>query len=242
MTNEGTEQTLVLIKPDALKNYLTGYILEQLSEYHTGLRIAGTKVVTVSKILAAEHYAEHVGKAFFPSLLEYIQGLLHFPGEPDKQRVEAFVFQGSDAIHKIRKICGPTNPVVARDTTPGCIRSLGTLVLIKDDKGIVIGDRMDNLIHASANISDAEREVKLWFKPTDIPVSLRIYPPEISGDYFYLNSGTLSNSHKNGSICLIAPGNIVWKSDIEALRAHCKGEKAAITVDAVAAKYLLNME
>ncbi len=64
------DQTLVLIKPDALKNSLTGYVLSQLSEFHTGLRFAGTKVVHVTKILAEEHYAEHHEKVFFPSLIE----------------------------------------------------------------------------------------------------------------------------------------------------------------------------
>ena len=50
---EGTEQTLVLIKPDAMKNSLTGYVLSLLSEFHTGLRFAGTKVVQVTTMLAA---------------------------------------------------------------------------------------------------------------------------------------------------------------------------------------------
>ena len=69
MNPESREQTLVLIKPDALKNSLSGYVLSQLSEFHTGLRIAATKIVNVSAMLAGEHYAEHRGKAFFPSLL-----------------------------------------------------------------------------------------------------------------------------------------------------------------------------
>jgi len=241
MKIEGVEQTLVLFKPDALKNYVSGYMLEQLSEYHTGLRIAGSKIVTVSKMLAEEHYAEHIGKSFFPSLLEYISGRLHFPGEPDKQRVKAFVFQGKDAILKIREICGPTNPNVARETKPGCIRSLGSIIPIKDDKGNIIGDRMDNLIHASAHAADAEREVKLWFKPTDLPAALRIYPTEVSEEHFYYFNGQLTTSYVKGSICLFAPGDVVWKSDIDALHSHNKGEKAIISLENVAAKYMLNM-
>jgi nucleoside-diphosphate kinase len=242
MKNEGVEQTLVLFKPDALKNFLTGYMLEQLSEYHTGLRIAGSKIVTVNKMLAEEHYAEHIGKPFFPSLLEYISGRLHFPGEPDKQRVKAFVFQGENAILKIREICGPTNPHIARETKPGCIRALGSIIPIKDDKGTIIGDRMDNLIHASANSADAEREVKLWFKPADLPTALRIYATEIAEDHYYYDAGKLCNSYVKGCVCLIAPGDIVWKSDIEVFRVISKGEKAAVSLEYVAAKYMLNME
>src|SRR5664279_987309 len=96
------EQTLVLIKPDALKNSLTGYVLSQLSEFHTGLFFAAAKTVHVHKMLAEQHYAEHVGKAFFPSLLEYIMGNLHLPESEGKRRVIALVYQGPDAVKKIR--------------------------------------------------------------------------------------------------------------------------------------------
>jgi nucleoside-diphosphate kinase len=48
MDKKELEQTLVLIKPDALKNSLTGYVLSQLSQFHTGLRFAGAKIVCVS--------------------------------------------------------------------------------------------------------------------------------------------------------------------------------------------------
>ena len=79
MDHKELDQTLVLIKPDALKNSLTGYVLSQLSEFHSGLRYAGTKIVHVSRLLAEEHYAEHKGKPFYPPLMEYIMGLDHYP-------------------------------------------------------------------------------------------------------------------------------------------------------------------
>ena len=82
MPQANHSQTLVLIKPDALKNSATGYILSLLNEFNTGLYFAGMKVVEVSKMLAAEHYAEHKGKGFYASLLEYITGQSHFPGQP----------------------------------------------------------------------------------------------------------------------------------------------------------------
>src|SRR4030042_6312281 len=104
MKKNKIEQTLVLIKPDALKNSLTGYVLSLLSEFHTGLRFAGTKIVHVSTMLAEEHYAEHRGKIFYPSLIEYIRGCLHYPDEPHKQRVIAIVYQGPNAVAKGREI------------------------------------------------------------------------------------------------------------------------------------------
>jgi nucleoside-diphosphate kinase len=236
------EQTLVLIKPDALKTSLTGYVLSQLSEFHTGLRFAGAKIVYVGKMLAEEHYVEHRGKIFFPSLLEYIMGQLHYPDEPWKRRVIALVYQGPGAVMKIRDICGPTNPHIARDKRPGCIRALGALVPLKDAEGKTIGERMDNLIHASATKEDAEREIKLWFTPTDIPPFMRAYTTEINQAHYYFKDGNLFLKHVPGSICLLAPGDIAWKTDIDTLRSWEKGPRTAGSLGAVAAKYLINTE
>ena len=234
------EQTLVLIKPDALKNSLTGYILSQLSEFHTGLRFAGTKIVHVSKMLAEEHYAEHQGKVFFPSLLEYIMGNLHYPDEPEKHRVIAIVYQGPDAVKKMRDIVGPTNPHIAREQKPGCIRALGTVVPIKDAEGNVIGERMDNLIHASANDSDAEREIKLWFRPNDIPPFMHAYPTDVSRDYYFFKDNKLYMKDEPGSVCFLVPGDTVWKSDLETLRLLQHGISAPCSLESVVAKYLIN--
>lgn len=235
------EQTLVLIKPDALKNSLTGYVLSLLSEFHTGLRFAGAKIVHVSRMLAEEHYAEHRGKIFYPSLIDYIMGRLHYPDQPQKRRVIAFVYQGTDAVKKMRDICGPTNPHVARDTRPGCVRSLGTIVPIKDKDGNAIAERMDNLIHASATPDEAEREIKLWFRPVDIPPSMRIYDATVNEGYYYFKDGNLYVEHEPGSVCLLAPGDIVWKTDLEGLDMLRQGKTAPVTLEAVAAKYLINL-
>jgi nucleoside-diphosphate kinase len=139
MNKTELEQTLVLIKPDALKNSLTGYVLSQFSEFHSDLRFVGTKVVSVSTMLAEEHYAEHRGKVFYPSPIEYIRGRLHYPEEPHKQRVITIVYQGKNAVAKVREIASPTNPHNARDERPGCIRSLGTVVPLMDANGTAIG-------------------------------------------------------------------------------------------------------
>ncbi len=235
--SDAIEQTLVLIKPDAMKNSLTGFVLSQLSEFHTGLRFAAMKVVRVSRMLSEEHYAEHKGKVFYPPLLEYIEGALHYPDEPQRRRVIALVYRGQDAIMKIRGIAGPTNPHVAREEKPGCIRSLGTIVPVKDGSGKVIGERMDNLIHASANAADAEREIKLWFQPMDIPPSMRAYPVDTSDAHYYFKDGELSTAYAPGFTCLVAPGDLVWKSDLETLRGKAEGA----SLNAVAAKYLINI-
>jgi len=234
------EQTLVLIKPDALKNSLTGYVLSQLAEFHTGLHYAGAKIVQVSKMLAEEHYAEHMGKAFYPSLLDYIMGHLHYEDAPWKQRVIAIAYQGDDAIKRIRDFAGPTNPHVARTEKPGSIRALGTVVPITDASGKIVSDRMDNLIHASANPQDAEREIKLWFLPGDIPVMMQLYATEENDQFYYYNNKKLLKEYEPGSFCFLAPGDVAWLSDLDALRKLSSGEAAPASLESIVAKYLIN--
>jgi nucleoside-diphosphate kinase len=141
----------------------------------------------------------------------------------------------------MRDICGPTNPHTARETRPGCIRALGTIVPLKDADGHIIGDRMDNLIHASATDSDAEREIKLWFRPVDIPPSMRAYPTEINEEHYYFKDNRLYMTHEPGSACLLAPGDIVWKTDLDVIRMLHQGVPAPYALEAVAAKYLINV-
>ena len=242
MSTEALEQTLVLIKPDALKLSLTGYLLSQLSEFHTGLRLAALKIAQVNDMLAAEHYAEHRGKFFYPPLIEYIRGKLHYPNEPGKRRVVAIVYSGSDAVKIIRKIAGPTSPHVARDTAPGTVRALGTVVPVKDASGAVVGERMDNLVHASATVEEAEREIKLWFEPRDIMPYMRIYATATCQEHYYYQDGSLVLEHVPGSISLLAPGVKAWASDLAALQALAQCKPASTPLDSVAAKYLINRE
>jgi nucleoside-diphosphate kinase len=152
------QNTLVLVKPDGLKKSLTGNILTKLAE--TRLIIVGAKVVSVSKELAEQHYIHLKDKPFFPDLLNYIQGKIY--GE-EYQRVLAMVYRGENAILKVRGIAGSTNPEEADSTSiRGAYGRITT-------KGV-----FENVIHASANPVDSEREIKLWFKPSEIVGN--IYP------------------------------------------------------------------
>lgn len=146
------QQTLILIKPDGLQKSLTGNILTKLSE--AKLEIVGAKVVRVSRSLAQEHYRHLKNKSFFEELIKYIQGKLH---GPSYHRVLAFVYRGEDAIKKVRRIAGATNPEEADPTTiRGAYGRITT-------KGIY-----ENVIHTSSTIKEAEREIKLWFEPYEI--------------------------------------------------------------------------
>jgi len=150
------QQTLVLIKPDGLKKSLTGNVLTRLSE--TKLEIVAAKIVRVSRELAEEHYKHMKDRPFFGELIKYIQGKLH-----NRHKVMAMVYWGEDAIKKVREICGSTNPEEAESTS---IRgSFGRITT----KGIY-----ENVLHASTNKEEAEREIKLWFEPDEVIVDL--YP------------------------------------------------------------------
>jgi len=154
------QQTLVVIKPDGLKKSLTGNILTRLSE--TKLRIVGAKVVQVSRELAEKHYAHLKDKPFFEEVICYIRGELH--GEPYR-RVLALVYRGEDAIEKVRRLAGTTNPEQAEPTS------------IRGQYGrLTSAGLFENVLHCSANEEEAENEIKLWFEPDEIVDE--IYPTE----------------------------------------------------------------
>ena len=135
------ETTLVLVKPDGVQRGLSGEIISRLER--TGLKIVGMKLMRVTPELAQQHYAEHAGKPFFDGLVTYITS----------SPVVAMAVQGPQAISVVRKIMGSTRPAEA---APGTIR--GDLAL----------DVGRNLIHGSANESDARREVALFFTGSEL--------------------------------------------------------------------------
>ena len=219
---------------------MTGYMLSTLSEFHTGLRFAAAKIACVHRELAEEHYAEHRDKPFYELLLGYIMGHDHYPDAPERRRVIALILRGPEAVAKIRRIAGPTNPHVAREQEPGTIRALGTVVPLKDDDGNDVGVQIDNLIHASASVSEAEREIKLWFKPNDVPPGMRPYPVEVSDAHYYVKDDELLSTYAAGCTCLLAPGDVAWSSDLETLRLISSGATAETPLGTVAAKYMIN--
>ncbi|RAV12800.1 nucleoside-diphosphate kinase [Mycolicibacterium sp. GF69] len=134
---EPTERTLVLIKPDGVERRLVGEILRRIER--KGLTFAALQLVTVSDDLARRHYAEHDGKPFFGSLLEFITS----------GPVVAAIVEGPRAIAAFRQVAGATDPV--EKATPGTIR--GDLALITQN----------NLVHGSDSPESAAREIELWF-------------------------------------------------------------------------------
>ena len=136
-----SERTLVLVKPDAVQRALMGPIVARLER--TGYKIIGMKMLQVDDDLAARLYEEHVGKPFYDGLVSFIKSC----------PLVAMVLSGPEVVAKIRQLMGATDPLRA---APGTIRG---------DFGEDIGR---NLIHGSASLEDAQREVPLFFDDGDI--------------------------------------------------------------------------
>jgi nucleoside-diphosphate kinase len=154
-------KTLVVIKPDGIKKSLTGNILTRLSE--TKLRIIGAKVLVVTRELAEKHYAHLKDKPFFEEVVKYISGEVY--DEPYR-RVLALVYSGEDAVGKVRKLAGATNP---EEADASSIRGQYGRIT---SKGI-----FENVLHCSATPDEAEVEIKLWFQPDEIIED--IFPTEV---------------------------------------------------------------
>lgn len=146
------QTTLIILKPDAVQRGLVGRIIERFES--KGLQIVGAKLVKVSSELAKKHYAEHEGKAFFPSLIEFITST----------PVMVLAIRGRGAVAVCRKIIGSTDGAAA---DPGTLRG---------DFGM---SKSLNLVHGSDSVESAERELKLWFAPEEITLWDRTLSPWI---------------------------------------------------------------
>jgi nucleoside-diphosphate kinase len=130
------ERTLILVKPDAFARNLTGEIIARFER--KGLRLVALQLMTMTRELAARHYAEHEGKGFYEELVDFITS----------GPLVAMVLEGDLAVVAARQVIGATNPLEA---TTGSIRG---------DYAIAVGQ---NMVHGSDAPESAQREVGLFF-------------------------------------------------------------------------------
>ncbi|MFP4524174.1 MAG: nucleoside-diphosphate kinase [Candidatus Woesearchaeota archaeon] len=173
------ERSLVLIKPDGVQRGLVGEILSRFER--CGLKVVGMKMVYPDEELAGNHYIadedwlntvgekakksyekrgvkvdkenREIGLEIRGQLIEYLK----------MSPVVAFVLEGHNAVAHIRKLVGSTSP---GDAAPGTIRGDYTF------DSYALADKskrpIQNLIHASGEPEEAEREIKLWFNDNEI--------------------------------------------------------------------------
>lgn len=130
------QRTLVLLKPDSVRRGLLGNVLARFEA--KGLRIVAMDQRTIGTDTADRHYAEHVQKAFYPPLRDFVTS----------GPLVALVLEGDEAVNVVRAINGATD---GRQAAPGTIR--GDLSL----------SNRENLVHGSDSPESAEREIAIWF-------------------------------------------------------------------------------
>ena len=134
------ERTFVAIKPDGVQRGVIGEVISRLER--RGLKLVAIRLMQVDEELAGRHYAEHVSRPFFPSLVSFITS----------GPIVAMIWEADNAVALARQTMGATNPAEA---TPGTIRG---------DLGIDIGR---NIVHGSDSPESAEREIGLFFGDGD---------------------------------------------------------------------------
>src|SRR5437763_11145165 len=135
------QQSLILLKPDAVQRRLVGEITHRFER--KGLRLAGLKLVKAGRDLAEKHYAVHKGKPFYESLLSFLTS----------GPAVAMVWEGREAVAVGRSLMGLTDGAKA---PPGTIRGDFALSV------------QNNLVHGSDSPENAAAEIALWFKPDEL--------------------------------------------------------------------------
>lgn len=132
-----TEQTLFIVKPDAVNRGLVGEVILRFEK--KGFKIIKLKMLTFTKEMAQKFYSDHSSKPFFGELVSFITS----------GRVVVAVIEGNNAIATTRIMIGSTKSFEA---TPGSIRG---------DFGLGL---TDNIVHASDSKESFEKEVKVVFE------------------------------------------------------------------------------
>lgn len=135
------QQTLILLKPDAVQRQLIGEIIVRFER--KGLRLVGLKLVKPARELAEQHYAVHKGKPFYESLLDFLTS----------GPTVAMVWEGREAVAACRSLMGLTDGAKA---PPGTIRG---------DYALSV---QNNLVHGSDSPENAATEIALWFRPEEL--------------------------------------------------------------------------
>jgi len=141
MPHPKEEQTLIIMKPDALQRNLLGEVIRRFER--KGLKIIGLKMVEMEDVILDEHYAHHKDKEFFEAIKRYLKS----------SPVVLMVLSGINAVSVTRLIVGPTK---GYEADAGSIR------------GDFSMSTQSNIVHSSDSIETAKEEVKRFFKNDEI--------------------------------------------------------------------------
>ena len=135
-----TERSLVLVKPDGFARGLTGEVIRRIER--KGYHLVALRILTPTREMLGQHYAEHAEKPFFGELVDFMSS----------GPVTAIVIEGNQCIAGFRSLAGTTDPTKA---APGTIRG---------DLGRDWGQgSTENVVHGSDSPESAAREMAIWF-------------------------------------------------------------------------------
>lgn len=176
------ERTLVIIKPDGVQRSLVGEIIQRYER--TGLKLVAMKTIIASEEMAIKHYYEVGGDAWLEEVGRKARAAYEKKGmkSPYATNMEngqavmksnakylssgpvvAMIWQGNRAVGLVRKITGGTEPLTS---DVGTIR--GDLTLDSYEIADLDKRSVRNLIHASGNAEEAEKEIPIWFSEKEI--------------------------------------------------------------------------
>lgn len=151
------EQTLIILKPDAMQRGIAGEIITRFE--HVGLKVVGAKMLKPDYDQYYHHY-ETIGKMISRRGQEAFDVTLEFMQQGP---VLAMVLEGIEAVSLVRKMVGPTEP---KSAAPGTIRGDYSHLSFEYANGQNVS--IPNLIHASGDVEEAKQEVAHWFKPAEL--------------------------------------------------------------------------
>ena len=151
------ERTLIVLKPDAIQRGLAGEVLSRFEK--VGLKFIGMKMLVPDAQHYHEHYegiggviSRHGQEIFDVTLFNMMEG-----------PVIAAVLEGINSVELVRKMVGPTEPSKA---APGTIR--GDYAHSNFSFANGEGRTLPNVIHASATLEEADKEISLWFSEREL--------------------------------------------------------------------------
>ncbi|AHH06528.1 Nucleoside diphosphate kinase [Borrelia duttonii CR2A] len=150
------QKTLCIVKPDGVRRGLIGNVVSRFER--VGLKIVAAKMVLVDRKMAEEHYlyddiAARHGESVWKSLINFLMS----------SPVFAFVIEGVESVEVVRKFCGSTEPKMS---VPGTIR--GDFSYHSFNYANAKNFAVYNVIHSSASLIDANREIPIWFTKDEI--------------------------------------------------------------------------
>ena len=149
------QQTLVLLKPDAIERGLVSEIMHRFER--VGAKIVGLKMLVSDKDTAGKHYTEDLAKRRGEKVRNVMLEMI------TSGPIIAIVYEGVEIVEVVRKLVGATEP---KSSTPGTIR--GDFSHVSFAHADAHNMAIMNLIHASASVQEAKTEISVWFKEEEL--------------------------------------------------------------------------